>query len=197
MPADPVEYQGVLSDPGCYEERYRLTGQAAAGLAVGFASVGLGVWWRSPGMSAAGVVLAVPVIFSAIAVILALPAVVAVARRMTAFRADYAGITLGAVPDNFTFFGRPAVFVPWVEVEQIILEFAGPPGRAFPPVQRISLRRRGAAVASHRITGWRLDAGRLAAVAGIVAPGVPVIDVRTGSRLDVEGHSQAASNRDW
>jgi hypothetical protein len=188
--ADSVEYQEVPPDPGCYEERYRLTGHAALGLAVGLGSVVLGVWWQSPGISAVKVILAVPVIFSALAVILALPNVVAAARRMTAFRADYVGITLGAVPDNLTFFGRPAVFIPWVEVEQIILEFAGPPGRAFPPVERISLRQRGTAAASRRITGWRLDAGRLAAVAGIVAPGVPVIDVRTGSNLDVGGDGQ-------
>jgi len=34
----------MLPDPGCYEERYRLTGQAAAGLAIGLISVGLGVF---------------------------------------------------------------------------------------------------------------------------------------------------------
>ena len=54
----------MLPDPGCYEERYRLTGQAAAGLAIGLISVGLGVLWQPP-ISAAAVVLAIPVIFSA------------------------------------------------------------------------------------------------------------------------------------
>jgi hypothetical protein len=80
----------MLQDPGCYEERYRLTGQAAAGLAIGLISVGLGVLWQPP-ISAAAVVLAIPVIFSAITVLLAMPALIAMARRKTAFRADYAG----------------------------------------------------------------------------------------------------------
>jgi len=48
----------------------------------------------------AAVVLAIPVIFSAIAVLLAMPGLIAMARRKTAFRADYAGITLGTLPDK-------------------------------------------------------------------------------------------------
>jgi hypothetical protein len=34
-------------DPGCYEERYRLTGRAALGLAAGLLSVGLGILWHT------------------------------------------------------------------------------------------------------------------------------------------------------
>jgi hypothetical protein len=60
------------------------------GLAVGLVSVGLGVW-LSPGKSAAGVILAVQVVYSATGVILALPGVIAVAGGMTAFRADLCG----------------------------------------------------------------------------------------------------------
>jgi hypothetical protein len=39
---------------------------------------------------------------------------------------------------------------------------------------------------ARRITGWRLDAYRLAAVTAVVAPGIPVIDANTGSDLAVE-----------
>src|SRR5436190_7825308 len=77
------EHRSMLQDPGCYEERYRLTGQAAAGLAIGLISVGLGLLWQPP-ISAAAVVLAIPVIFSAIAVLLAMPGLIAMARRKTA-----------------------------------------------------------------------------------------------------------------
>jgi len=38
----------MLPDPGCYEERYRLTGRAALGLAVSLLSVGLGILWHTP-----------------------------------------------------------------------------------------------------------------------------------------------------
>jgi hypothetical protein len=200
VPAHSVEYLGMPPDQGCYEERYRLTGQAILGLGVGLVAVGLGVWW-SPGVSPAAVILAIPVVSSVAGVILALPGVVAVACRMIAFRADCMGITLGAAPDNLTFFGRGAVFVPWAEIEQIVLYFASPQGPgACAPAQRISLRRREAAVAlvpatasctARRITGWRLDAERLAAVAAVVAPGVSVIDARTGSGLDAESRSRS------
>jgi len=173
-------------DPSCYEERYRLTGKAALGLTVGLGSVVPGALWRSSGISAAGLILAAPAIFSAITVMLAMPVMVAVVRRMIAFRVDCAGVTLGAVPDNLTFFVRRAVFVPWAEVEQIVLCSAylqrqGVRG----PVQRIKLQCREGAVAigpgapaclARRITAWRLDADRLAAVTAVVAPGIPVID---------------------
>jgi hypothetical protein len=185
----------MLPDPGCYEERYRLTGQAALTLGAGIVSVGLGILWQAPGVSAAGVILAVPVISSAVAVVLAVPGVVAAARRMTAFRADYAGITLGATPDNWTFFRRPAAFIPWAEIGQITLYSAGPnvPKRSG-VVDRIVLHRDAAATAqpgaalrtARGITGWRLDCQRLAAVAAAVAPGVAIIDASANSNLDGE-----------
>lgn len=183
----------MLPDPGCYEERYRLTGRAALGAGVGIVSVGLGILWQPPGVSAATVILAMPVIISAIAVGLAAPGVVAAARRIVAFRADYAGITFGATPDNWTFFRRPATFIPWAEIGQITLYSVGisPPERSG-VVDRIVLQHRdavtdaqpGAAlVTARRTTGWRLDCQRLAAVTAAVAPGVPMIVVSAGSNL--------------
>jgi hypothetical protein len=47
-----------------------------------------------------------------------IPAVVAMALRPIAFRADHAGITLGSerlLPR------RPAMFIPWADIEKIIL----------------------------------------------------------------------------
>lgn len=55
------DHQRTLPDPGCYEERYRLTGRAALGLAAGLLSVGLGILWHTP------------VIFTAIALLVADP----------------------------------------------------------------------------------------------------------------------------
>jgi hypothetical protein len=186
----------MLPDPGCYEERYRLTGRAALGAGVGIVSVGLGILWQPPGVSAATVILAMPVIVSAIAVGLAAPSLFAAARRMIAFRADYAGITFGATPDNWTFFRRPATFIPWAEIAQITLCSAGPivPERSG-VIDRIVLQHRdavidaqpGAAlVTARRITGWRLDCQRLAAVTAAVAPGVPMIVVSAGSNVDAD-----------
>src|SRR5215468_9683718 len=114
------EHRSMLPDPGCYEERYRLTGEAAGGLAVGLVSVGLGLM-RQPPISAAALILAIPVIFSAIAVVLAVPGLITMARRKTAFRADYAGITLGTLPDGMAVRRGSPVFIPWADVEQIIL----------------------------------------------------------------------------
>ena len=65
----------MLPDPGCYEERYWLTGRAPLGLAAGLLSVGLGILWH------------IRVIFTAIALLVAIPAVIVLARRMIAFRA--------------------------------------------------------------------------------------------------------------
>ena len=186
----------MLPDPGCYEERYRLTGQAAAGLAIGLVSVGLGILWQPP-ISAAAVVLAIPVISSAFAVLLAMPGLIAMARRKTAFRADYAGITLGTLPDNLALLRGSLVFIPWADVEQIILYPSGPSESDGPArIGYIAVQRREAAAAPppdgatpapgsatpapHKITGWRLDRERFAAVAAAVAPGVPIVEASTG-----------------
>jgi hypothetical protein len=191
----------VLPDSGPYEERYRLTGHAALGLTVGLVSVGLGIIWQSPGLSAASIILAVPVIFAAIAVVLAMPGVIAIARRVIAFRADAVGITLGTVPDNLPALRHPAVFVPWADVEQIVLYLARSGARGseaevkYIAVHRregaldLSLRRqqvRGRVVLAtssvaarrltRRISGWRLDRERLAAVSAVLAPGIPIVE---------------------
>ena len=77
-------------------------------------------------------------IFSAIAVLLAMPGLIAIARRKTAFRADYPGITLGTLPDNLACLRGSPVFIPWADVEQIILyplrrSFRQPPARGGAP----------------------------------------------------------------
>ena len=189
-----------MPDPGCYEERYRPAGHAALGLAVGLVSVALGIVWHPSTISATAVILAVPVAFSAVAILLAMPGVVALGRRMVAFRADYAGITFGAVPDNWTFFRTPPVFVPWGDVERIVLYRAHPRVQgAYGEAGWIGVQRRAGALdlprgnerapgcpvpgvaagAARKITGWRLDRERLAAVVAAVAPGIPVVDVST------------------
>jgi hypothetical protein len=183
-------------DPGSYEERYRLTGGVALRLVGGLLLVGLGLVWQPPIISAASVVLAIPVIFSVLTIAFAMPAVITIARRMTAFRADYGGITLGVMPTSLAALHRPAIFIPWAEVEKIILYRSGSPRwRGNSPVQSISVQRRdgtappvtGAAVtgapvtgaasrAACTITGWKLNHERLAAVTAAVAPSIPVID---------------------
>jgi hypothetical protein len=119
-PAPGTRHRGmgppaVPPDPGCYEERYKLAGVAlslAAGLlAVGLLAASLGSLWHTQLLSAAFPVL------------LAIPAVLAMALRPVAFRADRAGVTLGAVR---VLPPRPAVFIPWADIERIILYPAGP-----------------------------------------------------------------------
>jgi hypothetical protein len=197
----------MLPDQGCYEERYRLTGSAALGLAASLLSIGLGLLWHTP------------VVFAVTAVILAAVAaqgggVFSAARRMVAFRADQAGITLGAVPGKLTPRHGLAVFVPWADVEQIILYPAHPRGQGrYARVQCVGIQRRqGApalsqgneqapscpvpgvpAAASRRVTGWRLDHERLAAVTAAVAPGIPIIDAGTDPSPAVEGPGHTAS----
>jgi hypothetical protein len=207
-PAHWVNHGSMPPDLACYEERYRLTGGAALGLAASLLAVGLGLLWHTP------------VIFDLVAPVLAaltvtLPGggVIDAARRMTAFRADYAGITLGAVPGRLP--GRgPAVVIPWVDVERIILYPVHPRGQGrSAQAQCIGVQRRQdapdlprgseqapgcpvpgvAAGASRRITGWRLDRERLAAVTAAVAPGIQVIDVATDPAAGIEGSGQPAN----
>jgi hypothetical protein len=112
--------------------------------------------------------------------------VITITRRMTAFRADYGGITLGVMPTSLAALHRPAIFIPWAEVEKIILYRSGSPRwRGDPPVQSISVQRRdgtaapvtgAASRAACTITGWKLNHERLAAVTAAVAPSIPVID---------------------
>jgi hypothetical protein len=137
------------------------------------------------------------VIFSAIAVLLAMPGLIAMARRKTAFRADYAGITLGTLPDNLALLRGSPVVIPWADVEQIILYPSGPSEPDAPArIQYIAVQRREEAAppppdgaipapgratpAAHKITGWRLDRECFAAVAAAVAPGVPIVEASAG-----------------
>ncbi len=192
QPADPAQAaQGtqplgwdpaLLLDPGCYEERYKLAG-AVVSLAVGVVALGLVVavlGWHPQLISAAVVAL------------LAIPTVLAMALHPVAFRADHAGVTLGAVR---VLPPRPAVFIPWADIENLILYRAGSGRKA---VECVGVQRRQgapalpygnkpapgcpvggvAAGASRRMTYWRLDRERLAAVTAAVAPGIPTIEAR-------------------
>lgn len=176
-----------------YEERYRLTSRAAAGLAASVLLVALGFLWHLP-------VIFLP-LGAALAVLTAQGAgVIDRARRTTAFRADLAGITFGAVPDKLTVRRGSRLFIPWADVERIILYPVQPRGRGGRAVvQCIGVQRRAMAEplpwgneqapgcpvpgvpawATRMITGWRLDRSRLAAVTAVVAPGVPILDTST------------------
>jgi hypothetical protein len=174
----------VLPDPGRYEERYRLTG-AALSLAIGLLALGLALWHTE-------------LIVVALGVLAVIPAKFALARRPVAFRADPTGITLGSVgrPDSPQRLlpSRRAVFVPWADVGQIIL-YTGHQGGGGDPVQYIGIQRREgtpalpygneqapccpvpgvAAGMTRRITGWRLDRERLAAITAAMAPVIPIV----------------------
>jgi hypothetical protein len=110
-------------------------------------------------------------------------------------RADHAGITLGR--QRYPLASRPAMFVPWADVEQIIL-YTGYQGGD--PGSWIGIRRREgapalpsgneqapfcpvpgvAAGATRRNKGQRLDRERLAAVTAVVAPGISVVEASAG-----------------
>jgi hypothetical protein len=189
-----------------YEERYRLTIDAALGLASIVALV-------------LGIILRQWAILVPIAIVLALLATVfrqapngfaaafAAARRMIAFRADRAGITLGAVPGN-PGGGRAAVLVPWADIQQVIIYPVDPVGRGrYAKVRCIGIQRRpGAAAlpegneqapgcpvpdvasgATRRIVGWRLERERLAAVIAAAAPGIPISAFTAGPDPVLEG----------
>jgi hypothetical protein len=129
------------------------------------------------------------------------------ARRPVALRADYSGITLGSDRQLPL---RRTVFIPWADVEQIILYpgyTSGGDQARYIGVQR----REGApalpygnkqapwcpvpgvtAGAARRIKNWQLDRERLAAVTAAVAPGIPVIEARNdpGRRIEAPGQRQ-------
>ena len=117
-------------------------------------------------------------------------------------RADHAGITLGR--QRYPLTSRPVTFVPWADVEQIILYTGYQSGN---PAPWIGIRRREgapalpsgnqqdpscpvpgvAAGATRRNKGVRLDRERLAAVTAAVAPGISVIEASTGPGPGVAG----------
>ena len=162
------ENRRVLPDPGCYEERYRLTAGAAPTL--GASLIMIGLLFRTEALWAAGVVIAV-----ALAILLG-PALAA--RRRVAFRADYTGLTFGPAPGALMVRRGTQVFIPWTEVDTIVLHpddsgIAGTEGR----VGRVEVRRRDQAGAmTRKVTGWRLNRERLTSVTAAVAPGIPVVE---------------------
>jgi hypothetical protein len=171
-----VEHQRVLPDPGCYEERDRVTGRDGVGLAAGLLAIGLGFLWHTQA------------IFLVIGVVLATVTVIALARRQLAFRADHAGILLPGEPDRLTARRGPAVPIPWADVEQIILYSSEPGEQA--AVQRIGIKRRIGAVEARKITGWRLDRDRLAAITAAMAPDVRIVGASGKPGPGIEGPGQ-------
>lgn len=181
----------MIPDLGCYEERYRLTGgivPSVAGGLVSLAALSVG----PPSLQ---------VIFIVLSVVLALPWLVGPASRMIAFRADHAGITLGADPAGWPLRRVPATFVPWTDVEQIAVYPLYPQARGrYAMIPCIKIQRRQEALplprskepalacpvpgvvagAHRRIATWRLDRERLAAVVAAVAPGIPIVDTTAG-----------------
>ena len=123
-------------------------------------------------------------------------------------RADYAGITLSR--QRYPLASRPATFVPWHDVEQIILYTGYQDGT---PAPWIGIRRREgapalpsgneqdpscpvpgvAAGATRRNKGLRLDRERLAAVTAAVAPGISVVEASAGPGPGVAGPGRTAS----
>jgi len=208
VPAHWVDHGSMPPDLACYEERYRLTGGAALGLAASLLSVGLGFLWHTP------VVFSVIVpLLLVLTVIMPGGGVIDAVRRMTAFRADHAGITLGAVPGRLAGHG-PAVFIPWADVERIVVYTSTRRGRGgHAQVQCIGVQRRAGAPAlpqgneqapgcpvpdvatgaSRTVSGWRLDRERLAATTAAMAPGIPIVDARIAPGPGIEGPGQAAN----
>ncbi len=149
----------MLPDPGCYEERYRMAAGAAVGLFTGLMTIGLAFLTVAPWV--AGLVIA--------AAFLALMGPGLAARRLIAFRADYAGVTLGAVPGKLIVRQSPAVFIPWGDVEKIIFYPAGPGGHdANDQVQCLGVQRR--------------ERSPALAEGNEPAPGCPVPGVAAGRR---------------
>jgi hypothetical protein len=191
-----------------YEERYRLSGRAAVGMATGLLLVVVCLLWRLPWIFI--------LLGAALAVVTAQGAgVIDRVRRTTAFRADQAGITLGAVPDKLTVRRGSRLFIPWADVERIVLYPVHPRGRGgHAVVQCVGVQRRATAEplqwgneqapgcpvpgvpawATRVIIGWRLDRSRLAKVTAVVAPGVPILDTSTDPLPGAEddGHPDSA-----
>jgi hypothetical protein len=186
----------VLLNVDCYEELHRLTGRIAGSLAFGLVFVALGIFFP--------MTLPERVLYLAFGGVIALRAVLVVANRMIAFRADHAGITLGV--DLFSLpFRFSAVFISWADIERIVL-YRRLRGRVR-VVECIGIeRRQSAPVLSHGnepasgcpvpgviagatrpMTTWQLDRHRLAAVIAVVAPGIPIVGISTDRDQDTAG----------
>jgi len=138
------------------------------------------------------VYLPVALVLLVIGAITALPVVVGLAVRRTAFRADYVGITLGAdLRDGWTLRWDRAVFVPWPDVEQIVI-YPGPGFPAGSRARRIGIQRRQDTPGTQR--------GRPARSRLPVAPGDHVGDpagrrLAAGSRPLGRGHRYGRAGR--
>jgi hypothetical protein len=190
----------VWLDQGFYEERYRLTGSIAASLAASVVMFGVAVHFSYATWMALSVLAFVTI---------TVPCLAAVASHRIAFRADPLGITLGAEPLSWPGRDSSPVFIPWSDVERIVL-YSGP-GSRDPGArgrQCIGIQRRPgaprlprgneparrcpvpglAAGATRQVVAWRLDPARLTALTAAVAPGVPVIDASAdAARPAIEG----------
>jgi hypothetical protein len=178
----------VLPDLGLYEERYRLTGSVALSLAVSLAMMGIALHFSY------GIWLALSVLAF---VTVTVPCLAAAASRRIAFRADPLGITLGSEPLSWPGRDSAPVFIPWTDVERIVL-YSGPKSRELSAGGRqcIGIQRRPGAPrlprgnepalrcpvpglakgTTRQVVAWRLDRERLKALTAAVAPGIPVID---------------------
>ena len=132
------------------------------------------------------------------------PALATAIGRKVAFRADPLGITFGAAPLSWPGRDSTPVFIPWSDVEGIVL-YSGPKSRELGARERqcIGIQRRPGAPrlprgngpargcpvpglaegATRQVIAWRLDRERLTALTAAVAPGIPVID----ASADAEG----------
>jgi hypothetical protein len=185
----------VLPDQGLYEERYRLTGSVALSLAVSLGMFALALHASEAEWLALSVLAFVSV---------AVPCLVTAVGRKVAFRADPLGITLGAAPLSWPGRDSDPVFIPWSDVQGIVLYGGREPGGG--GRQCIGIQRRPGAPrlprgneparrcpvpglaegATRQVVAWRLDSERLKTLAAAVAPGIPVIDA-SSEGLAVEG----------
>ena len=178
----------MLPDHGLYEERYRLTGTVAASLAVSLVMLGIALHYSY------GIWLALSLLAF---VTVTVPCLAAAAGRRIAFRADPLGITLGADPLSWPGRDSSPTFIPWSDVERIVL-YPGPKSRDPGAKDRLCIgiqRRPGAPRlprgngparrcpvpglaegATRQVVAWRLDRERLTTLTAAVAPGIPVID---------------------
>jgi hypothetical protein len=192
-------------DQGRYEERYRLTFPVVRNLGISLVSLIPAIFSHQqlPWLG----------LFLLVFVLATVPWVLAVAGRKIAFRADMAGITLGADPLSWPFRHASAVFVPWADVEGIVLyRGGGSVGWGNKQIPGIGIQRRPgapalpqgnkparhcpvpgvAAGAVRPVSAWRLDRERLAALTAAVAPDIPIIDADTGPNPGVEGRAKQA-----
>jgi len=196
----------MLPDPGRYEERYRLTFPVARNFAISLVSLIPAIVSHQP--------LRWLLLFLIVFVLSTVPWVLAVASRSIAFRADMAGITLGADPLGWPFRHASAVSVPWADIEGIVLyPGGGSVGWGAKQILGIGIQRRQGAPALPRgnkparrcpvpgvaagavrpVSAWRLDRQRLAALTAAVAPTIPITDASTGAHPGVEGPGQTGS----